>query len=84
MSDCIFDDSLRCKVCRKAIDIPGVKRNCNGFARVFLGDFVEKLFKFVGITPSRVQVVTGKACGCNKRREQLNSLFGVSRAKNAT
>ena len=42
-----------------------------------LGDSIEKLTKATGINKvvDKVNEVTGKDCGCNKRKEKLNNLF---------
>lgn len=37
-----------------------------------LGTMLHKAFEAVGITPARVEKVTGKPCGCNRRREALD------------
>lgn len=84
MCNCVFDSSLRCVVCRTAIDDPSVKRNCRGRFRVLLGDAFEILLKAFGITEKLVSAVIGKPCGCNKRREKMNAMFGVRRAKDTT
>ena len=42
-----------------------------------LGDTIEKITKVTGIKKvvDTVSKVTGKDCGCNKRKETLNRLF---------
>ena len=42
-----------------------------------LGDSIEKFTKATGIKKvvDKVSKVTGKDCGCNKRKENLNRLF---------
>jgi hypothetical protein len=42
-----------------------------------LGDSIEKITKATGIKKvvDAVSKVTGKDCGCNKRKNQLNKLF---------
>ena len=42
-----------------------------------LGDPIEKFTKATGIKKviDKVSEVTGKDCGCNKRKENLNRLF---------
>ena len=42
-----------------------------------LGDSIEKITKATGIKKivDTVSKVTGKDCGCNKRKNQLNRLF---------
>jgi len=42
-----------------------------------LGDTVEKVTKLTGIkkVANVIQEVTGKPCGCNKRKEALNKMF---------
>ena len=42
-----------------------------------LGDSIEKITKATGIKKvvDTVNKVTGKDCGCNKRKNQLNRLF---------
>jgi hypothetical protein len=42
-----------------------------------LGDSIEKFTKATGIKKvvDKVSEVTGKDCGCNKRKENLNRLF---------
>lgn len=44
---------------------------------VGLGDVVESITKATGIKAvvDKISEVTGKDCGCNKRKEQLNNLF---------
>jgi hypothetical protein len=41
---------------------------------MMLGDRVEAALKTVGITKERVEAVVGPDCGCEERRELLNSL----------
>lgn len=41
-----------------------------------IGDHLESLLKFIGITKSRVEAVSGKPCGCDGRKRRLNS-FGM-------
>ena len=42
-----------------------------------LGDSIEKFTKATGIKKvvDKVSEVTGKDCGCNKRKEKLNKMF---------
>lgn len=40
-----------------------------------LGDIIESVLSFIGITPKRIEKITGKPCGCKKRKEKLNQLF---------
>ena len=42
-----------------------------------LGDTVEKITKLTGVkkVTYAIQKVTGKPCGCNKRKEALNKMF---------
>ena len=42
-----------------------------------LGDTIEKITKATGIKKivDKVNKVTGKDCGCNKRKEALNKAF---------
>ena len=42
-----------------------------------LGDSIEKITKATGIKKvvDKVAKVTGKDCGCNKRKEKLNKMF---------
>jgi hypothetical protein len=42
-----------------------------------LGDTIEKITKVTGIKKvvDKVNEVTGKDCGCNKRKDKLNKLF---------
>jgi hypothetical protein len=37
-----------------------------------LGDMVAAVLSAVGITPERVSAVTGRPCGCSKRKKALN------------
>jgi hypothetical protein len=37
-----------------------------------IGDVTERFLSSLGITKERVQAVTGKPCGCNKRQESMN------------
>lgn len=39
-----------------------------------LGDMVAAGLAAVGITPERVSALTGKPCGCKKRRAALNAI----------
>lgn len=39
-----------------------------------LGDWLAWLLSSVGITKARVEKVTGKPCGCDKRQQKLNEL----------
>ena len=45
-----------------------------------LGDSIEKITKATGIKKvvDTVSKVTGKDCGCNKRKNQLNRLFAYN------
>ena len=47
---------------------------CSSDLRPGLGDMVKAGLAAIGITPERVQAVTGKPCGCAKRQEALNAL----------
>ena len=42
-----------------------------------LGDTIEKITKATGIkkVDNKVNKITGKDCGCNKRKEALNKKF---------
>jgi hypothetical protein len=42
-----------------------------------LGDSIEKLTHMTGIQQvvHKVSQITGKDCGCNKRKEKLNQMF---------
>tara|TARA_R100000458_G_scaffold8654_1_gene6838 strand:- start:1739 stop:1903 length:165 start_codon:yes stop_codon:yes gene_type:complete len=42
-----------------------------------LGDSIEKITKATGIKKvvKKVSEITGKDCGCNKRKDTLNRLF---------
>jgi len=42
-----------------------------------LGDTIEKITKATGIKKvvNKVNEITGKDCGCNKRRDSLNRFF---------
>ena len=42
-----------------------------------LGDTIEKITKATGINKvvNAVSKVTGKDCGCNKRKQTLNTMF---------
>ncbi len=42
--------------------------------RLYLGDRVANALGAVGITPERVEKITGKPCGCKKRQNKLNEL----------
>jgi len=42
--------------------------------RLYLGDKVANALGAVGITPERVEKITGKPCGCKKRKNKLNEL----------
>ena len=51
------------------------------YPRPGLGDAVAAGLAAVGITPERVAKVTGRPCGCGKRKQALNRLgrrFGVN------
>lgn len=39
-----------------------------------IGNHVERLLKLIGITQSRVEAVTGKPCGCDGRKQRLNTI----------
>ena len=45
-----------------------------------LGDTIEKITKATGIKKvvNAVNKVTGKDCGCNKRKQSLNTMFPYS------
>ena len=54
------------------------KNNCmNKNKSKGLGDTIEKITKATGIKKvvDTVSKVTGKDCGCNKRKDTLNKLF---------
>ena len=80
--DCKEDNGF-CSRCGIAIRF-GVKRNCFPNYRFPFGDYVHFFLKVAGITENKISAATGKQCGCKKRREKLNSLFGVKRAKDTT
>ena len=42
-----------------------------------LGDTIEKITEAIGIKAvvEKVSEITGKDCGCEKRKEKLNKLF---------
>lgn len=85
MRDCVFDHITHaCAVCKKPLVSREAKRNCKGRYNVLLGDAIKTVLGFFGITEDRVSSAIGKPCGCNRRREKLNALFGVKRAKNTT
>lgn len=44
-----------------------------------LGDFVEKSLKRVGVSQERVERWLGQPCGCQERKEKLNSLHAWAR-----
>jgi hypothetical protein len=48
-----------------------------------LGDTIEKITEYTGIKKvvETVAKVTGKDCGCNKRRDTLNRVFPYSNNK---
>lgn len=70
MTDCDFTNGT-CPVCgfrgRR-----GLRRNCIK-PKMGLGDFIEKVLSCAGITKERVQSVTGKPCGCQKRQKAMNA-----------
>ena len=45
-----------------------------------LGDSIEKITKATGIKKvvNKINKITGKDCGCNKRKNNLNRLFPYS------
>ena len=75
----VADNCVRCPDCGWQIcnvKLP-VRRACPGKTlakRRGLGDMVKAGLSAIGITPERVQAVTGKPCGCAKRQEKLNAL----------
>lgn len=45
-----------------------------------LGDMASSVLSAIGITPSLVEKITGKPCGCKKRAEFMNRIgrmFGI-------
>ena len=40
---------------------------------IAIGDVTERFLRLFGITKERVQAVTGKPCGCQKRQEAMNA-----------
>ena len=48
-----------------------------------LGDTIEKITEYTGIKKvvETVSKVTGKDCGCNKRRDTLNRVFPYNNNK---
>ena len=78
MSECIFDISGACIHCGLSVRGKPGRRPCRAKASrrsIRLGDAVAKVLSLFGITKQRVEVFTGKPCGCQKRQEALNT-FG--------
>jgi len=74
-----------CPLCKDGTAIKvGVCSRCGASPVLGLGDLFAMVLQSIGITEKRVSAVIGKPCGCKKRREKLNSLFGVKRAKDTT
>jgi len=75
--NCTFSNG-RCERCGVRRDPPYPMRRCTPG----LGDVVASGLKAVGVTPERVaramRTVGFKDCGCDKRRELLNKLGGLS------
>jgi len=47
-----------------------------------LGDSLEKVFSFFGITEEGIKAVTGmRGCGCQKRKQFLNRIFPYRKKK---
>lgn len=70
VANCDPDKNGVCQVCGASVR-PGTKRNCSK-PRVPIGDWVAAGLKVIGVTPERVERLTGKPCGCKKRQESMN------------
>lgn len=79
---CQFDNTtLVCRECGyKAKSLPTF-RVCkpppvviDRWKPFLVGTFIERQLKRVGITPHRVETVTGKPCGCGERKLLLDKL----------
>lgn len=57
-------------------------QGCSDFSRTSrgLGDTVAKAAAAVGVTPERVEAMTGKPCGCPESKAFWNRLFSYSKA----
>lgn len=44
-----------------------------------LGDLIESALSRIGITQDRVMSWLGRDCGCQRRKEKLNSLTNLAR-----
>jgi hypothetical protein len=68
---CECDSDGNCTKCGRKMKSCVAKRHC----RPGLGDYVEAALSAVGITPERVERITGRPCGCAKRKAWLNEKF---------
>ena len=74
---CQFDPQTRtCRVCGyTATRLPSYRRcrpAITGWRPIMVGDVVEIALAKIGITAERVEGVTGKPCGCKRRKSLLN------------
>jgi len=60
---------MRCHVTRPCIKGESVVKRSPG-----LGDYVESVLSKIGITPELVTRITGRPCGCAKRKAALNRI----------
>jgi len=86
--DCVFEsqgDHWYCPVCKKEAmknrPTPPRRTCTTAETRKLLGDHVEAALKRIGITPSRVEKIIRRKCGCRKRKQLLNRLDAWARNK---
>jgi hypothetical protein len=74
MDDCdINPQTLTCTRCGKPAPSADIHRNCQG--EPGLGDVVALWLERLGITPARIERLTGRPCGCEKRKRWMNQLW---------
>lgn len=77
MTYCEFDDeTMACRFCGYKAKSPKTIRECrqhqSEWRPIAVGDLVEKALSSAGITPDRVERLTGRKCGCKQRKQWMN------------
>ncbi len=84
---CVFNDQAVCVACKRKTANPESRRMCRAGPAAAeaeprqvaeepgLGDVVALWLERFGITPARIERLTGRPCGCEKRKRWLNQLW---------